>query len=99
MHEIGAAANVADSLNLGPLVTVVIAGAAGLAGKPAGNAVDEGGFVHLHQDYMVELPAVLGEHRVERLGLRHGARKAVENEALASVVLLEPLAYGVGAGR
>src|SRR5207248_10894093 len=31
-------------------------------------------------DYMVELLTVLGQHRIERLGLRHRARKAVENE-------------------
>jgi len=30
---------------------------------------------------MFEFAAVLSEHSVQRLGLRHGARKAVEDEA------------------
>ena len=34
----------------------------------------------IDREYMVELLIVLGEHCIERLGLRHGARKAVENK-------------------
>ena len=38
-------------------------------------------------DHRVELQPLGAEHRVERLGLRDGARKAVEDEALRRVGL------------
>ena len=40
----------------------------------------------------VEVAADLAQHLLERLGLRHRAREAVEHEALARVLVAEPLA-------
>ena len=37
--------------------------------------------------------AALGQHPVQRLGLRHGAREAVEDEAVGAVGLVDPLGH------
>src|SRR5229473_2981893 len=84
VDEIGAAAYVAQPLDPRALVALVVARAAALAGEAPGDAVDQRGFIDLDQDHMVERLAPRGEHRVERLGLRNGARKAVEDEAASA---------------
>ena len=76
----------------GQLVAVVIALAAVGAGEAAGDAVDQRVLVDLELDDMVELAAALGEQLVERLGLRVGARIAVEDDAAVGVGLVEALA-------
>src|SRR5438046_5689243 len=68
------------------MIALMIAGAAIAAAEAAGYPVDENGLVDLHQDHMVELLAVRGEHAVERLGLRHGARKAVEDKTAFAIM-------------
>src|SRR5260370_1055129 len=91
VDEVGAAAHVAHPLDPRPPVALVKAGAAALAGEAPGDAVDQRGFIDLDQDHVVERLAPRAEHRVERLGLRHGARKAVEHEAASTVRLADPL--------
>src|SRR5947209_5867945 len=78
-------------LNMRPPVALVIAGAAALAREAPGDAVDQRGFIDLDQDHMVERLTALGEHRIKRLGLRHGARKTVEDEAAGAVRLADPV--------
>ena len=55
-------------------------------GLGLGRAIDDAGDqlfrIDLEFDRRVELQPLAREHRVERLGLRHRARKAVENEAV-----------------
>ena len=80
--ELVRAADVADAGHRGRLERVVVAGAALGAGEAAGDAVDQRRVVHLQLDDRVELHALLGQHPVERLGLRHGAREAVQDEAV-----------------
>src|SRR3977135_591581 len=91
MHQIRAAADVTAASDLWRVIALMVARAAFGAGEPSGYAVDQGGLVHLHQDHMVELPAMLGEHRIERLGLRHRARKAVENKAARTIGLRDAI--------
>src|SRR6266480_786609 len=90
MHQGGAAAIVAFPLNPRPVKALVIAGAAFRAGETPDEARDQLGLIDLHQDHTIELAAALGEHRVERLGLRYGARKAVEDEAAGAIGLVDP---------
>src|SRR5437588_3187275 len=61
VDEIGAAAHLAHSLDPRPLVALVIAGAAALAGEAPGDAVDQRRFIDLDQDHMVERLAAFGE--------------------------------------
>ena len=49
--------------------------------------------VDLQLDDGVELLALLGQHPVKRLGLRHGARKTVEDETLAAIRLVDPVRH------
>ena len=65
----------------GRCVALVIAGAAFGAAEAAGEPVDQRRLVDLDQDHSVELEPAPRQHAIERLGLRHGARKAVEDEA------------------
>ena len=51
------------------------------------DALEENSFVNLELDHRVEIELLLVQHAVERLGLRHGARKAVEDEAVVGVGL------------
>ena len=59
----------------------VVRGAAGRADPAAADAPDQLLGRHLDEDDAGDLLAVLGERGVERLGLPHGARKAVEDRA------------------
>ena len=61
-------------------------------GDAAFDAPHQGILVDAQFDHRVEREPLLCQHAVERLGLRHGAREAVEDEALARVRLLDALA-------
>ena len=64
---------------------------------PLEQSLDDGLVVDGQLEDRLELVAVLGQDRVERLDLGGGAREAVEQEALLGVVLEEPVAHdGVG---
>ena len=77
--------------HLGRLGDEVIARAAARAGAALRDAIDEllDGRVE-HEDGAEGL-AGLRQHAAERLGLRDGARKAVEQEAARRVGLREPV--------
>src|SRR5690348_7035403 len=85
--ELGAATAVAYSMLARPIVPVVVAGAALVAAKPPGQPVDEDRLVDIQQNHVIEPEAVLGQHRVERLCLRHVAWKTVEYETPAAIRL------------
>ena len=61
---------------------LAVGGLAPGAGLPAGEPVDEDLGGHLEGDHVMDLPPALRQHLVQRFGLRHGAREAVEQEAL-----------------
>ena len=61
------------------------------AGAPARQPADDFVIVDNEFEHDRERRAHLGEHVVEDLGLRDVAREAVEQEAVAGVVLVEPL--------
>ncbi len=63
----------------------VVVGAA-LFGEALGDAGDQGLGVDLQADHQIDGLAAAGEHRVERLGLGHGAGEAVEDEAWGALV-------------
>ena len=46
---------------------------------------------HLQVDDLLDPLAEIGQHPVQRLGLRYGARKPVQDEAVLGVRLTEPL--------
>src|SRR5215469_3242452 len=55
---------------------------------PLLDALEQGALVHLELDDGVELEALLLEHAVERVRLRHRARETVEDEAPARIGLV-----------
>ena len=61
--------------------------AAGPADPPAGEPPDEVLDRDLDQERLVDVPAGRGQRRVERLCLRAGSRKAVEDRAALGIVL------------
>ena len=67
------------------MIAFVKAGAAAAARETAGNPLDQRLLVDLHQDHVVEVAVGGFQHAVERLGLRHGAREAVEDEAVRGI--------------
>ena len=56
-----------------------------------GDARDQRLGVGSDLDHGVELQALLRQHRAQRIGLRHGAREAVEDEAVLAVGLVDAL--------
>ena len=72
-----------------------LAGGLGLGGA-IDDARDELLGVDLQLDRRVELQPLARQHRVERLGLGERARKAVENESLLRVGLIEALVDDAG---
>jgi hypothetical protein len=90
-HELGAAAGIADTRHQGRLERVVVACATLGAGEPARDPLDQRLVVDRDLDDRVELEAALLEHAVQRFGLRHRARVAVEDEALRAVGLVDAL--------
>jgi len=67
----------------------VIAGAAFGAGESPRDALDQRGVVDFQLDHRVEPHFLARQQLVERLGLRDGARKAVEDEAAGAIRLLD----------
>ena len=67
----------------------MVAGAALLAVKTSGEAIDEDGLIDLELDHMVEPQIALGQHFVERLRLGKGSRETVENKAGAAIRLAD----------
>src|SRR5207245_2593521 len=67
--------------------------AARAADPPARQAPQQLGARHVEVDHPVEGEALSREESVERLGLRHRAREAVEHAAGLGVGLLEALAH------
>ena len=57
-------------------------------GDAALDAPEQGSLVDAQFDHRVKRKAPLRQHAVKRHGLRHGAREAVEDEALARIRLL-----------
>ena len=90
-REVRTSALVANALGAGPVELVVIAGAAVGAGESADDALDQRLLIDLDGDHLVERQPAFGQHAVQRVGLRHRAREAVEDETAGAVRLLDPL--------
>src|SRR5215475_11236178 len=58
-------------------------------GDPLLDAFEQSALVHLELDDGVELEALLPEHAVERMRLRHRARETIEDEAPARIGLVD----------
>src|SRR5215470_3389598 len=58
-------------------------------GDPLLDAFEQSALVHLELDDGVELEALLPEHAVERMRLRHRARETIEDEAPARIGLID----------
>src|SRR5215510_187518 len=58
-------------------------------GDPLLDAFEQGALVHLELDDGVELEALLLEHAIERMCLRHRARETIEDEAPARIGLVD----------
>src|ERR1700722_6699195 len=87
-----AVAIVAEILIARRIVNQMIHRSAVLAGPPPRDALYDFVIRHNYGDGLIELtePALV-EHRGQGLGLRHGTRKAVEDEASGGVGLAQPL--------
>src|SRR5262249_48748694 len=57
------------------------------------DALEQALLVHLELDHGIEREALLLEQAVERVGLRHRAREAVKDEALARIGLVDPVGH------
>src|SRR6266508_1216563 len=55
------------------------------------DALEQDALVHLELDDRVELEALLLEHAIKRVRLRHRAREAIEDEAVARIGLVDAL--------
>src|SRR6266850_1976370 len=86
-RKLAAAANVAGPVEFGPVVALVIAGAALLTAKASGKAIDQGRFIDLELDHVVEPQAEARQHFIQRLRLRKRPREAVEDKAVAAIRL------------
>ena len=70
---------------------IVVAGAAMGAAESARDPLDQHVVIDPELDDAVDAGAAFVQHFVERLGLRHGAGKAVQDEAVTAVFLLDTL--------
>ena len=60
------------------------------SGRPrASKSIDQLRLGHIECQHQVERHAALGQHAIERFGLRHGARKAIEQAAACTVLLAQ----------
>src|SRR3546814_7185331 len=87
----GRAALVANAVRRRLAVAIVIDGATLGTGIAAGHAADQFLVVDLQFDDGGELDPLVAQHRLGRIRLDEGARKAVENEAIGTVGLADPL--------
>ena len=68
---------------------IVIALATAGAGKASIDAVDDLVVRHIDLDRRVDLAAMLGQHRIQCVGLSDGAGKAIEDKPVFGVGLLD----------
>src|SRR5216683_3845330 len=80
--ELASATNIAGPVDLGPVVAIVVAGAAFLAGKASGQPIDESRLVDGELDHVVDREAALRQHPIERLRLRQSSWETVEYETV-----------------
>src|SRR5215510_4733098 len=78
--EFAAAASIANSVDLRPIVTLVISGTTLLTGKASGQPIDQGGFVNFELDHMVEPVITSRQHPIERLRLRQCSGETIEHK-------------------
>ena len=60
-------------------------------GDPLFDPLEQRGLIHLEFDHGIELEALLLEHAIECVRLRHRAWEAIQNEALARIRLIDAL--------
>ena len=89
--EAGAMTHIAHARDGGGLERVVIPRAAGGAGEAPGDALDQGRVIDLQLHHRVQRHAPGRQQPIQRLGLRHCAREAVQDEAIGAIRLLDPV--------
>ena len=88
-NEFATAASIANSINLRPVVALVIAGTTLLTGKASGETIDQGGFVNFELDHMVKPVIASRQHLIERLRLCQRSGETVEHKAVTTIRLLD----------
>ena len=85
--EFAAAASIANSVDLRPVVALMVAGTTLLTGKPSREPVNQGVLVDVELDHVVEPAIVLCQHLIKRLRLRQRSGETVENKAVTAIWL------------